>query len=142
MKRLKVVVALVTILGLISVPASAQASQCASIEGRAILDFGVGVGTARLQVDGAQHVVPFYATGFVTTGPNTADLRFVWEFDQGTLVVIEHSTMTPVTATLLAFDSVVDIRTGGTGGMHWNGLANLAASTARFSVTGEICFDR
>lgn len=142
MRRLKVILAFVTVLGLISIPAGAQAQQCSTIDGQAVLDFGANRGRANVTVDGVRQVVPFFGTGFIPTGPNTADIRFVWEFDQGTLVVIEHSVNTPIGGSLVSFDSKVDIKKGGSGGMHWVGVADQDSAIARFIVTGEICFDR
>ncbi len=141
MKRIAVMVTLVGLIGVISLPVQAQ-PDCSSIEGRAVLDFGNNVGMARLLVDGSEQNVEFFSTGFRPTGPDSADIRFVFFFDEGTLVVVEHSSPVPIGGDLQSFDSPVDIRQGGTGGMQWTGIANLATATARFSVTGEVCFDR
>lgn len=141
MRRQMVVAIVVAVVGLLPLAAQAQAG-CSTIEGRAVLDFGVGEGAARLLVDGVPQNVEFFAAGFEPTGPTTADIRFVWLFDEGTLVVVEHSSPVPIGGPLVSFDSPVDIRQGGSGGMQWTGIANLDAAVARFNVSGEICFDR
>jgi len=144
MKRLRIVLAIMLVAGVVLIPTTAQAHECSTIEGHGMLDFSVAPsqGKARVEVDGVRQVVPYVGTGFIETGENTAILRFVWFFDEGTLVVVENSTTTPIGGPLLAFESDVDIKKGGSGGMHWAGIVDLSVGSAVYDITGEICFDR
>lgn len=144
-KQLRILAAIMLVVGVVFVPAAAQAArQCSTIEGDAFLDFGAAnAGVAELFVDGEFQVVDFFGTGFRPTGENTADIRFVFFFEQGPLVIVEHSVTTPIGEGLVSFDSDLDIKKGGSGSLEWYGVTDQAAGFADIQhITGEICFGR
>ena len=140
MKRVLLAGALVLLM---LVPAAnASANDCPSIEGRALLDYGrTNTGTALVIYDGQRLRVDFIGTGFVPTGPNTADVHFDWLFPDGTVSLVEHSTTTPIVGPLVAFDSTVEVTSGGSGDWTWSGISNVAAGNARFELSGTLCID-
>jgi hypothetical protein len=101
MRRLRALVVIMLITGIMAVPATAEAHyECFDVEG-----------------------------------------RFVFLFEQGPLVVVEHSFSTPIGGSLVAFDSDLDVKKGGAGALHWFGVADQAAGVADIeSVIGEVCF--
>jgi hypothetical protein len=133
--------ALVT--GLMVLPtAGVSASECPSIEGNALLKFGDNSGFANVDYDGERLRVHYFGVGFVETGENTADIFFVWEFPQGDVVVVEHSTATPKGGPAIEFNSTIDVLDGGSGHWTWSGTANGASATAAVGhISGELCID-
>lgn len=124
------------------VPAtSASAQSCAQIEGTAVLDFGTfGIGQAKVVYDGEPTVIYFVPTGFVQTGPNTADIFFDWFFPDGVVQVVEHSETRPLSASRNAFRARVDVIGGGSGGWFWYGQADVVKGIARIEhMVGEVC---
>ena len=146
MRRLRLLLAVMLVAGVVLVPATATANvhECATVEGHGFLDFGTaGEGRLRLMVDGQRQVVTFFPTGAIETGENMLDIRFVMMFDEGPLVVVEHSVGTPIGDGIILFESDLDIKKGGSGGLYWYGIADQNAGFADIHhVTGEICFDR
>jgi hypothetical protein len=143
MRRLRALVVIMLITGIMAVPATAEAHyECFDVEGHGLLDFGTtGEGVAYLTVGGEAQTVPFFPTGLRELDENVLDIRFVFLFEQGPLVVVEHSFSTPIGGSLVAFDSDLDVKKGGAGALHWFGVADQAAGVADIeSVIGEVCF--
>ncbi len=135
---LAIVMALVMIIPL----PSAAADHCPTITGRANLDFGAGIGWSRLVVDGQAMRVPFVPTGFVETGPGTADIYFDWYFPNGVVSVVEHSRSTGIGGPFGHFGSTVEVLSGGEGEWRWAGTVDYAHSRARIeSISGVLCLD-
>lgn len=121
---------------------AASATACPQIEGNAMFDFGANVGHANVSYEGERLRVPFFSVGFEETGPNTADIFFVWEFPQGDVLLVEHSTNVPKGGPAVEFDSTIDVLDGGSGSWAWNGTANLSSARAAIGqISGEICID-
>ena len=145
MRRLRLLLAIMLVAGFVFVPVStAQAQECVNVEGHGFLDFGTtGQGKMRLMVDGERQAVPMIPTGAIEIGENMVDIRFVMFFDQGTLVVVEHSFATPIAEGVVFFDSTLDVKKGGSGGLVWYGIADQNAGFADIQgISGEICFGR
>lgn len=139
MRRVALAVLLVL---LVLVPATgAVANDCPSLTGVARLDFGsTGTGEAKLVHDGRQVVVDFVNTGFVETGPGTADIFFDFFFPDGTVSIVEHSTNTPIGGPRVAFASEIEVLDGGEGHWTWSGVANVFEGFARIeSIDGNLC---
>jgi len=125
----------------IPLPASA-AGHCPEIDGKAFFDFGNNVGLARIVLDGQRMRVPFHSTGFVETGPGTADIFFDWFFPDGVVSLVEHSTTTPTGGPYGHFASSIDVLAGGEGTWHWSGTVNFFRSTANIQqLSGTLCID-
>lgn len=138
MKRLT----LALVLGLFMlVPiGSASASHCATIDGSGRADFGNGVGSLRVALDGEAVKVPFVYTGFEPTGENTADIFIDFFFPHGVVSVVEHSTSTQLGGAVNAFEADVEVLAGGSGGWTWSGIANVARGLASIqALSGELC---
>lgn len=140
MRRLALALILAVVI-VIPVPASA-AGHCAELHGTAVYDFGNNVGNARLVVDGVRTRVPFYATGFVETGPGMADIYFDWYFPSGVVSIVEHSTTIPIGGPNGHFASSIDVIGGGEGSWLWSGTVDFAHSRAHIqSIRGDLCID-
>lgn len=144
MKRLRVLLAVFLVVGVVFAPATATAQECSTINGHGYLDFGTtGEGVLRLSIDGERQLVPLFPTGFREIGEGVFDIRFVMLFEEGTLVVIEHSFNTPIGEGLAFFESELDVKKGGSGSLYWYGIADQNTGFAHIqNVTGEICFGR
>jgi hypothetical protein len=144
MKRIALALLLAVFMLVPAMSAGAESHNCVDLSGRAKLDFGSPEqeGKAKLEIDGVKTKVDFVETGSNPTGPNTADIFFTWDFPQGTVTLVEHSTTTPLGGPLVAFDSEIDLLTGASGTWDWSGIANLAAGKADIrTIEGTICFD-
>ncbi len=120
----------------------AGANDCPELAGSAKLDFGKTLtGKSKLVYEGDKLKVGFVQTSFTPTGPDTFDIEFDWFFPGGTVSIVEHSTVTPLTGPLTAFDSTVEVVAGGSGHWTWSGVANLAAGKAGFDLEGTLCID-
>lgn len=140
MKRLIVAMVLAVAM-IIPVPASA-AGHCPTLNGMARLDFVNNIGTARIVLDGQRMRVPFFSTGFVETGPGTADIFFDWYFPDGVVSIVEHSTTTPTGGPFGHFASSIEILDGGEGEWQWSGTVDFAHGTARIeAISGTLCID-
>lgn len=128
---------------LLVVPAlSATAQSCAPISGNAMFDFGRNIGVANVDYDGERLRVPFYAVGFEETGEGTADIYFVWEFPQGDVLLVEHSTNLSKGGPAAEFNSTIDVLDGGSGEWSWSGTSNVAAGRAAVgNISGDLCID-
>lgn len=144
MRRFRLLLVVALVAGIVFVPSTAHAQDCVTVEGHGFLDFGTtGEGKMRLMVDGERQVVPFFPTGVIETGENMLDIRFVMLFEQGPLVVVEHSAGTPIADGIIFFDSTLDVKKGGSGGLVWYGIADQNAGFADIQhIEGEICFGR
>ncbi|MCP4304016.1 MAG: hypothetical protein GY926_14090 [bacterium] len=128
------------------VPAtSASAQECGTLRGFANLQIFeepvgglLGTGTAVVLFDGNLQFLTFDETGFVPTGPGTADVTHVWHFAEGDATFLEHSTSYPIGSTgLLRFRSTVDVTPGGNA--RYNGVFDQTSQNAWFAVRGNIC---
>lgn len=140
MRRLRTFLAVVAAFALVLAPTGVQAEECASLQGHASLDWSVGLAKARIAVDGERQLVHMVQTGFVPTGEDTADIFYRAFFDQGTLELVEHSAPVHIGGPLFAFNSEVEVLAGGSGSMYWAGVSNVATTTARWDITGHVCF--
>lgn len=138
----RIVIALL-VAGLVLVPATAAGGAghlCPGLEGSAKLNFGSTLtGKAKVVYDGEKMKVGFVETAFVPTGDGTADVFFDWFFPEGTVSVVEHSTMTPLNGPLFAFESTIEVLSGGSGSWTWSGVANVQAGIAHFDLEGTLC---
>ena len=104
MRRVTQVVAL-TFLMLI--PATgASADECPTISGKAFFDFGrSGTGMANVVYGGERMLVPFRAISY-----DGFDILFEWDFPQGQVLIVEHSTFEPFAGPIGAFNSELDVQ--------------------------------
>ena len=140
MRRLTLAMILAVAM-VIPLPASA-AGHCAQLDGMAALDFVNNVGSARIVLDGQRMRVPFFSTGFVQTGPGTADIFFDWYFPDGVVSIVEHSTTTPTGGPFGHFASSIEVLSGGEGNWQWFGTVDFAHGRARIeNISGDLCID-
>ncbi len=138
------VTALMSVL-LVAPATTASAQVCGSVRGFAHLEIFdapigglLGEGTAVVFFNGSLQLVTFDETGYVVTGPGSADVTHVWHFAEGDATFLEHSTPTPIgSSSLLRFRSPVDVSPGGTA--RYNGIFDSASGQGWFSVRGNIC---
>ena len=130
---------------LIAPATTVSAQQCGTVRGFAHLEIFdtpvgglLGQGTAVVIFDGNLQFVTFDETGYVDTGPGTADVTHVWHFAEGDATFLEHSTATPIgSSSLLRFRSNVDVTPSGTA--NYRGIYDTASQQGWFSVRGNIC---
>ena len=130
----------------LAVPATAASAQhCGILRGFAHIEIYeapigglLGGGTAFVVFDGTPQLVTFDETGYVATGPTSADVTHVWHFAEGDATFLEHSTPTPIGGSgLFRFRSPVDVSPGGTA--RYNGIFDSNSQQGWFSVRGDIC---
>lgn len=138
---MRTLVTILVISLLMLVPVAGASAECPAVEGKAHLDFGKTLtGKAHLTYDGVAMKVDFTETGYVSTGPFTADVYFDWHFPQGTISIVEHSTITPMGGPVYAFESTIAVLSGGTGTWTWSGVANGNGGVANIkTIQGTLC---
>ncbi len=129
---------------LLLVPAtSASGVECPALSGGAKLDFGSSLeGKAKLVYDGEKIKVDFVETSFVENPDGTFTVGFDWFFPAGTVSIVETSTVTPLVGPLVAFDSTIEVTSGGSGAWTWSGTSNGVAGKANIeTIDGTLCVD-
>ncbi len=144
MRRIRMLLAVSLVFGVVFAPAAASAQECATLEGSGFLDFGTtGQGILEVELGGEAQTVPFFPTGVREIGENRLLIRFVMFFEQGPLVVVEDSLGTPLGDDLVFFESTLKVKKGGAGQFAWYGIADVAAGVADIqNISGELCFGR
>ena len=140
MRRVIPVVVLALSLLMIVPVASVSAEGCTDVEGHALLKWGSDpqTGTAHLVYGGERINVDFLEV----SSPVPGVIHFLWYFPEGTVEIIEYSTVTPFHGPLVNFDSTLEVVGGGSGSWTWSGVSNNAAGVARIqTLEGSICFD-
>ena len=140
MKRVIPIVVLAMSLLMLVPAASVSADECPSVEGHALLKWGMTpqTGTAHLVYDGGHINVDFVEVPSAVPGT----IRFFWDFPEGTVEIIETFTLTPLNGPLVFFDSTLEVVDGGSGTWTWSGVSNSAAGVSHIqTLEGSICFD-
>lgn len=139
----------VTVLMVIPI-VGASADPCPSITGTALFTWGIGpagvgpagTGFANLSYDGERLRVPFETTDIDQTDENTFDVYFTFDFPDGEVRIVEHSTVTGRDASAVTFDSTIEVLDGGTGSWTWLGTSNNTVGKAAIrGISGDLCIN-
>ncbi len=139
MRRIAITLLMASLL--IAPATSASGDVCPALSGSAKLDFGSTLeGKAKIVYDGEKIKVDFLETSFVENPDGTFSVGFDWFFPDGTVSIIETSTVTPLAGPLVTFESTIEVTSGGSGAWTWSGTSNNVAGKAHIeTIDGTLC---
>ncbi len=137
----RIVIALLMASFLLVPSTSASGEVCPALSGSAKLDFGRTLeGKAKLVYDGEKIKVDFVETSFAENPDGTFTVGFDWFFPDGTVSIVETSTVTPLSGPLVTFESTIEVTSGGSGAGTWSGTSNNVAGRAHIeTIEATLC---